>query len=181
MYIVRNDSPRILHFRAPRDCVVPDFILARLSLFNSCSMSVSCPEYDISSSSLIREEQSLKRFGSTLRWKKIYFLSERIMVFNAQEWDFRIFRQWKICPDLGSFSQIFIRLTWSFRMEGHEIRSPDWFVFFNVMHLSLVQTVLYKQHYIKHNAIKLTFACLAAIFGGSFWRQNGGLWFVYQN
>ena len=53
--------------------------------------------------------------------------------------------------------------------------------FFNVMHLSLVQTVLYKQHYIKHNAIKLTFACLAAIFGGSFWRQNGGLWFDYQN
>ena len=48
-------------------------------------------------------------------------------------------------------------------MEGHEIRSPDWFVFFNVMHLSLVQTVLYKQHY---NAMKLTFACLAAIFGG---------------
>ena len=51
-------------------------------------------------------------------------------------------------------------------MEGHEIASPDWFVFFNVMHLSLVQTVLYKQHYIKHNAIKLTFACLAANFGG---------------
>ena len=48
-------------------------------------------------------------------------------------------------------------------MEGHEIASPDWFVFFNVMHLSLVQTVLYKQHY---NAMKLTFACLAAIFGG---------------
>ena len=48
-------------------------------------------------------------------------------------------------------------------MEGHEIRSPDWFVFFNVMHLSLVQAVLYKQHY---NAMKLTFACLAAIFGG---------------
>ena len=48
-------------------------------------------------------------------------------------------------------------------MEGHEIGSPDWFVFFNVMHLSLVQTVLYKQHY---NAMKLTFACLAAIFGG---------------
>ena len=98
--------------------------------------------------------------------KNVYFLSERIMVFNAQEWDFRIFRQWKICPDLGSFSQIFIRLTWSFRMEGHEIASPDWFVFFNVMHLSLVQTILYKQHYIKHNAIKLTFAWLAAIFGG---------------
>ena len=37
---------------------------------------------------------------------------------------------------------------------------------FNVMHLSLVQPILYKQHYIKHNAIKLTFACLAAIFGG---------------
>ena len=51
-------------------------------------------------------------------------------------------------------------------MEGHEIASPDWFVFFNVMHLSLVQTVLYKQHYMKHNAMKLTFACLAAIFGG---------------
>ena len=51
-------------------------------------------------------------------------------------------------------------------MEGHEIRSPDWFVFFNVMHLSLVQTVLYKQHYMKHNAMKLTFACLAVIFGG---------------
>ena len=34
------------------------------------------------------------------------------------------------------------------------------------MHLSLVQTVLYKQHYIKHNAIKRTFAWLAAIFGG---------------
>ena len=51
-------------------------------------------------------------------------------------------------------------------MEGHEIASPDWFVFFNVMHLSLVQTILYKQHYIKHNAIKLTFAWLAAIFGG---------------
>ena len=48
-------------------------------------------------------------------------------------------------------------------MEGHEIGSPNWFVFFNVMHLSLVQTVLYKQHY---NAMKLTFACLAAIFGG---------------
>ena len=48
-------------------------------------------------------------------------------------------------------------------MEGHEIGSPDWFVFFNVMYLSLVQTVLYKQHY---NAMKLTFACLAAIFGG---------------
>ena len=61
MYTVRNDSPRILHFRAPRDCVVPDFILARLSLFNSCSMSVSCAEYDISFSSRIREEQSLKR------------------------------------------------------------------------------------------------------------------------
>ena len=37
---------------------------------------------------------------------------------------------------------------------------------FNVMHLSLVQPILYKQHYIKHNAIKLTFAWLAAIFGG---------------
>ena len=71
------------------------------------------------------------------------------MVFNAQEWDFRIFRQWKICPDLGSFSQIFIRLTWSFRMEGHEIASPDWFVFFQCNALKpcadyFVQTTLHK-------------------------------------
>ena len=126
MYIVRNDSPRILHFRAPRDCVVPDFILARLSLFNSCPMSVSCAEYDISFSSLFEksnpwrgnnpeEEKILKNIhfenpGEEKILKNVYFLSERIMVFNAQEWDFRIFRQWKICPDLGSFSQIFIRL-----------------------------------------------------------------------
>ena len=27
--------------------------------------------------------------------KNVYFLSERIIVFNAQEQDFRIFREWK--------------------------------------------------------------------------------------
>ena len=51
--------------------------------------------------------------------------------------------------------------------------------FFNVMHLSLVQTVLYKQHYMKHNAMKLTFK--VCLFGGNFWRRNGGLWLSYQN
>ena len=50
--------------------------------------------------------------------KNVCFLSERIMVFNAQEQDFRIFREWKIYPDLGIFSQIFIRLAWSYQDGG---------------------------------------------------------------
>ena len=49
-------------------------------------------------------------------------------------------------------------------MEGHEIRSPDWFVFFFQCNaFKPCAACLYKQHY---NAMKLTFACLAAIFGG---------------
>ena len=96
--------------------------------------------------------------------KNVYFLSERIMVFNAQELDFRIFRQWKIL----SWSRKFLA---KFSLDSHGVlgwraMKSDRLIgsfFFNVMHLSLVQTVLYKQHY---NAMKLTFACLAAIFGG---------------
>ena len=54
-------------------------------------------------------------------------------------------------------------------MEGHKNRVA-WLVrFFNVMHLILAQTVLYKQHYMKHNAMKLTFK--VCLFGGNFWRQ----------
>ena len=40
-----------------------------------------------------------------------------------------IFRQWNICPDLGNFSQIFIRLMELVGWMAVKIGSPDWFVF----------------------------------------------------